>query len=92
MTVLGLFAGACTTLSFLPQVIRTLKTRHAGDLSAAWLLIFSVGTACWLVYGLMRSDVAVAGANGVTFLLVMTLVVAKYTIKPAPESAPDETF
>jgi MtN3 and saliva related transmembrane protein len=82
MTVLGLFAGACTTLSFLPQVIRTLRTRHAGDLSAAWLLIFSVGTAAWLTYGILRSDVAVAGANGVTFLLVMTLVVAKFTTTP----------
>jgi MtN3 and saliva related transmembrane protein len=82
MTALGLFAGACTTLSFLPQVIRTLRTRHAGDLSAAWLLIFSVGTAAWLIYGILRSDVAVAGANGVTFVLVMTLVVAKFTTTP----------
>jgi MtN3 and saliva related transmembrane protein len=82
MTVLGLFAGACTTLSFLPQVIRTLRTRHAGDLSAAWLLIFSVGTAAWLIYGILRSDVAVAGANGVTFVLVMMLVVAKFTTTP----------
>jgi MtN3 and saliva related transmembrane protein len=82
MTVLGLFAGACTTLSFLPQVIRTLRTRHAGDLSAAWLLIFSVGTAAWLIYGILRSDVAVAAANGVTFVLVMLLVVAKFTTTP----------
>ena len=92
VTVLGLIAGTCTTLSFLPQVIRTLKTRHARDLSAAWLLIFGLGTALWLTYGLLKSDVAVAGANGVTFLLVMTLVVAKYTLKPHPEPAPDETF
>ena len=92
MTILGLIAGTCTTLSFLPQVIRTLKTRHARDLSAAWLLIFGLGTALWLTYGLLKSDVAVAGANGVTFLLVMTLVVAKYTLKPRPEPAPDETF
>ncbi len=82
MTALGLFAGACTTLSFLPQVIRTLRTRHAGDLSAAWLLIFTVGTAAWLTYGLLRSDVAVAAANGVTFVLVMMLVVAKFTTTP----------
>jgi MtN3 and saliva related transmembrane protein len=82
MTALGLFAGACTTLSFLPQVIRTLRTRHAGDLSAAWLLIFSVGTAAWLTYGILRSDIAVAGANGVTFVLVMMLVVAKFTTTP----------
>jgi MtN3 and saliva related transmembrane protein len=79
MTTLGLIAGTCTTLSFLPQVLRTLRTRHAGDLSAAWLLIFGLGTTMWLVYGLLRSDVAVAAANGVTFALVLTLVVAKFS-------------
>ncbi len=82
MTTLGLFAGACTTLSFLPQVIRTLRTRHAGDLSAAWLLIFGLGTFCWMVYGLLRSDLAVTVANAITFLLVMTLTVAKFTTSP----------
>ncbi len=82
MTALGLFAGTLTTLSFLPQVIRTLRTRHAGDLSAAWLLIFGLGTATWLVYGILRSDIAVAAANAVTFGLVMVLIVAKYTISP----------
>jgi MtN3 and saliva related transmembrane protein len=90
MTALGLFAGACTTLSFLPQVIRTLKTRHARDLSAAWLLIFGLGTALWLTYGILKSDFAVALANGVTFCLVMTLVVAKYTMKPVDDPAPAE--
>ena len=92
MTILGLIAGTCTTLSFLPQVIRTLRTRHARDLSAAWLLIFGLGTALWLTYGILKSDVAVAAANGVTFGLVLTLIVAKYTIKPLDETAPDETF
>lgn len=92
MTILGLIAGTCTTLSFLPQVIRTLKTRHARDLSAIWLLVFGLGTALWLAYGILKSDVAVASANGVTFVLVMTLIVAKYTLKPLDETAPDETF
>lgn len=87
MTALGLLAGACTTLSFLPQVIRTLQTRHARDLSAAWLFIFGLGTALWLTYGLLKSDIAVALANGITFGLVMTLIVAKYTMKPHPDPA-----
>jgi MtN3 and saliva related transmembrane protein len=91
MTILGLIAGACTTLSFLPQVIRTLKTRHARDLSAAWLMIFGLGTALWLTYGILKSDIAVALANGVTFGLVMMLIVAKYTMKPLDEPAPDGT-
>jgi MtN3 and saliva related transmembrane protein len=84
MTALGLLAGTLTTLSFLPQVIRTLRTRHARDLSGAWLLIFGVGTATWLVYGILRSDVAVAAANAVTFALVATLIVAKFTTSPHP--------
>ena len=82
MTILGLIAGTLTTLSFLPQVIRTLKTRHARDLSAAWLFIFGLGTATWLTYGILKGDIAVALANGVTFGLVVVLIVAKYTIKP----------
>lgn len=89
-TALGLLAGACTTLSFLPQVVRTLRTRHAADLSAAWLLIFGFGTLAWLVYGILRSDVAVAGANGVTLMLVLTLIVAKYTVRPPHPGAADE--
>lgn len=84
MTAIGLLAGACTTLSFLPQVIRTLRTHHARDLSGAWLLIFGFGTATWLVYGVLTSDVAVAAANAVTFALVMTLIVAKFTTSPHP--------
>ena len=90
MTALGLVAGACTTLSFLPQVIRTLRSRHARDLSAAWLLVFGLGTAMWLVYGVLRSDVAVAVANGVTAILVLVLIAAKYTIEPVdPPSSED---
>ena len=92
MTILGLIAGTCTTLSFLPQVIRTLRTRHARDLSAAWLLIFGLGTALWLTYGLLKSDISIALANGVTFALVAALIVAKYTIKPLDEAAPDDPF
>jgi len=86
MTALGLLAGACTTLSFLPQVLRTLRTRHAHDLSAAWLWTFTVGTAMWLTYGILRSDVAVAAANGVTLLLVSSLIAAKYLIAAPTEA------
>jgi MtN3 and saliva related transmembrane protein len=88
MTALGLLAGCCTTLSFLPQVIRTLRTRHAHDLSSAWLWTFTAGTAMWLTYGILRSDVAVAAANGVTLVLVSSLIAAKYLIE-APAEARD---
>lgn len=87
MTALGLVAGTFTTLSFLPQVIRTVRSRHARDLSAAWLLIFSLGTAMWLAYGILRSDLAVAVANGVTCALVLVLVGVKYVTGSAEQAA-----
>jgi MtN3 and saliva related transmembrane protein len=87
MTILGLIAGALTTLSFLPQVIRTLRTRHAGDLSAAWLLIFGTGVAAWCVYGILRSDVAIILTNATTFTLVMALVIAKYAVRASPRGS-----
>lgn len=86
MTALGLLAGTCTTLSFLPQVVRTLRTGHAADLSAAWLLIFGFGVAAWFVYGLLTADLAVTITNATTLTLVLALIVAKYTVTPpAPE-------
>jgi MtN3 and saliva related transmembrane protein len=90
VTVLGLVAGTCTTLSFLPQVVRTLRSRHARDLSAAWLLVFGLGTVMWLAYGVLRSDVPVAVANGVTFVLVLVLIVAKYAIEPVDQPSSED--
>ncbi|TCO53418.1 SemiSWEET family sugar transporter [Actinocrispum wychmicini] len=73
MTVLGLFAGALTTLSFLPQVLRTIRTRSAHDLSWMWLLMMSAGMTAWCVYGLLRTDVPVFVANVIALTLVGTL-------------------
>ncbi|MET0135101.1 MAG: SemiSWEET transporter [Kibdelosporangium sp.] len=77
MTVLGLFAGALTTLSFLPQVVRTMRTRSAGDLSWTWLLMMAAGIAAWCVYGVLGADFPVIVANGITLLLVGALAVIK---------------
>jgi MtN3 and saliva related transmembrane protein len=77
MTTLGLLAGALTTLSFLPQVIRTMRTGSARDLSWGWLVLFGTGVAGWLVYGAWTRDLAIAATNAVTITLVGALVVLK---------------
>ena len=77
MTVLGLFAGALTTLSFLPQVMRTIRTRSARDLSWVWIVMMTAGITSWCVYGLLRPDVPVIVANGITLVLICVLAVLK---------------
>ncbi len=70
---IGFAAAILTTASFLPQVIRTWRTRSARDLSWAWIVLFGTGLALWLVYGLVIGSNSLVAANGVTLALVLSL-------------------
>lgn len=76
-TVLGLLAGSLTTIAFLPQVIRTWRTRSTADISLVMFLILCTGIALWLVYGLIRGDWPVTIANGFTLVLASTILFFK---------------
>jgi MtN3 and saliva related transmembrane protein len=78
---LGLVAGACTTIAFLPQVFKTWKSRSAKDLSLSMFTIFSLGVALWLVYGLMMNDLPIIAANLITLMLASTLLIFKFKYK-----------
>jgi MtN3 and saliva related transmembrane protein len=74
---IGLAAGICTTLAFVPQVLKTWRTRRADDISLAWLGIFSSGTALWLIYGIWLGEMPIVAANGVTLVLVLVILSVK---------------
>ncbi|RCK33511.1 hypothetical protein TH9_11595 [Thalassospira xiamenensis] len=76
-TVLGLLAGSLTTIAFLPQVIRTWRTRSTADISLVMFLILCTGIALWLVYGLILGDWPVIIANGFTLVLASTILFFK---------------
>ncbi|AUG52511.1 SemiSWEET transporter [Thalassospira marina] len=73
-TVLGLIAGSLTTLAFLPQVLRTWRTRSTADISLGMFLVLCTGIALWFVYGLINGDWPVIISNGLTFLLASTIL------------------
>lgn len=76
---LGYIAGLCTTIAFIPQVIRTWKTRHAGDISYAMLILLISGVSLWLIYGMVIDEGPVIIANSVTLLLLLILTIMKRT-------------
>jgi MtN3 and saliva related transmembrane protein len=76
-TVLGLSAGFLTTAAFVPQVLRTWRTRSAEDLSLGMFAVFVLGVGLWLVYGLVREDLAMIAANAVTLVLAGAILVFK---------------
>ena len=77
ITILGLLAGAFTTFSLVPQLLRILKTHHTKDLSLITYIILTTGVLLWFLYGLFMKDIAVITANFVTFLLAFTIVMLK---------------
>ncbi|GHN01620.1 sugar transporter SemiSWEET [Cytophagales bacterium WSM2-2] len=79
--IIGLVAGSCTTIAFLPQVIKTWKTRSAKDLSLGMFSFFCFGVLLWLIYGIMVNDVPVISANLITLLLASTLLYFKLRFK-----------
>ncbi len=77
ITLLGLIAAICTTASFLPQVIKTLKSKKTNDISLLMYAILTIGLFLWLVYGIALRDIPLILANGVSFSLAMSVLLLK---------------
>lgn len=75
--LLGLLAGSFTTAAFLPQVVKTWRSRSAKDLSLGMFSLFCLGVALWLVYGVAVNDLPVIAANLLTLLLASSLLYFK---------------
>jgi MtN3 and saliva related transmembrane protein len=63
ISVLGIVATILSTVSLMPQVIRTWRTRSTDDISAAWLLVALVAMAVWIAYGSLIDAPAVILVN-----------------------------
>ena len=77
--LIGFFAAFCTTIAFLPQVIKVYKTRSTKDISLSMFLIFTTGVLCWLIYGVLIVDLPIIMANIVT--LILSLIILAFKIK-----------
>jgi MtN3 and saliva related transmembrane protein len=79
--VLGLAAGLFTSISMLPQLIKTLKEKKAEDVSLKMLVSLMTGVALWLVYGILRDDLPIILTNALSLLLNTTMVVLRIKYK-----------
>lgn len=75
--MLGMFAACCTTFAFVPQVYHTIKTKDTSGISAGMYSIFTLGSICWLLYGILSHNTPVILANGITSLLAITILTLK---------------
>ncbi len=72
--VFGYFAAAATTVSFVPQAIKVIKTGDTKSISLWMYVLFSTGVLLWLIYGIMLSATPVILANAITLLLAAIIL------------------
>jgi MtN3 and saliva related transmembrane protein len=69
VTNIGLLAGMLTTISFLPQVIKTWRSKSAQDISLSMFLTFCLGVVFWIIYGIAIDNVPIIFTNVLTLIL-----------------------
>ena len=75
--IFGYFAAILTTAAFLPQLIKTLKTKKAYDVYLTTLVMFIIGVFSWIIYGYKISSSPILIANFITLVLNLMILISK---------------
>jgi MtN3 and saliva related transmembrane protein len=91
VTLIGLAAAVCTTVSYIPQLRKIWRTGETDNISLRMFLILGTGIALWIVYGIMQSDAVIILANSVSLALIGAILFFKLreTLSGKPAAASD---
>ena len=83
ISVLGFLAGIITSIGFLPQLVKGYKTKKLDDVSYYMPAVLAAGMTLWLLYGVLRNDIAIIAANtfGVGCSVFLIVLKKMYTQK-----------
>ena len=71
---MGYVAATFTTLSFVPQAVKTIRSRDTSGISLWMYVVFTFGIACWFGYGVFLQSWPMIVSNAITFLLSSTIL------------------
>lgn len=74
---IGAAAACCTTLAFVPQAVHIIRRQDTRAISLPMYLVFGLGIALWLAYGLALGSWPIIASNVVTLALVGLIVILK---------------
>lgn len=75
--IIGYLAGVCTTISFLPQAIKIIKTKDTKAISLPTYILLSVGTILWLAYGILLSSFPMILTNSIALTPIIIILILK---------------
>ncbi|MFZ1260737.1 MAG: SemiSWEET transporter, partial [Chitinophagaceae bacterium] len=76
--ILGYSAGAITSLTFLPQVIKTWKEKSAKDISLLMFLIAAINEVMWIWYGALLDNWVIILTNAIVLSMSLIMIWLKY--------------
>ena len=74
---MGYAAATLTTVSFLPQAVKTIRSRDTRGISLLMYVVFTIGIGFWFGYGIVLQSWPMMAANAVTFVLAATILALK---------------
>ena len=77
--IIGIIAAFLTTIAFIPQVYKVVKSNSTDGRSQTTFSIFTIGVFLWLIYGFLKNSVSMIIGNGIT--LILALIILSYLIK-----------
>lgn len=77
ITIIGLLAGVFTTIAYIPQVIKSWKTKKTGDISIYMFMTLVIGLILWLIYGILINSLPLIIANSIVVVLAFSILMMK---------------
>jgi MtN3 and saliva related transmembrane protein len=87
-TVVSFIAATLTTASFVPQAVKTIRTRDTSSISLGMYLLFTAGVILWMVYGIATSQASIIISNAITACLALVILSFKIAgLRSGPDNS-----
>jgi MtN3 and saliva related transmembrane protein len=87
LTALGFVAGACTTFSLVPQLLKAWRAADKEAISKRTYAVATAAYALWIIHGLMIGSAPIILFNALALLLGSAILVLKLRDAAAPRKA-----
>ncbi len=77
VSIIGILASIFITLGYLPQAIRTVRTRSTDDIALGTFLCMGIGSICFMIQGYMLGLYPLAIANTITSVSSAIILIIK---------------
>ena len=85
--IVGILAGVISCTTFVPQVIKTWRSKSTQDVSLMMFVIASIGTSLWLIYGILIDSFSLIFTNVIVVILSLIMVVLKLKYNHEPKDS-----